>query len=408
MRKIFITIITIGFLLVPLGVYAQSDQMPRGNPPVAQPLVREGDFAVKLVDVLKIGTAKNEAEAETMLGSSGIAPRNGWIADYPVTPDIIGELQSAIGNAADSKRLPMGKDEALKAFGKLSVGLGLPIMAETGKYAESQPPTSYDYTSPTVVNNYYYEEGPPVVTYYPPPWDYYYLYAWVPYPFWWGGFSFSGFFCLHNFHRVVVINANKVVVVSNRFVNPVNHAVVVVDPPTRTSGKTLTSTSTVQKTTTAGFTSSETRKAAGSILERSQERLRTNTTAGMPGGETRRFGSTTVSPSNSRTMGSNQAQTPNTIANQRSSGGEGRSVNSPNVVSGRSSSGPSTGRSFGSSEGSGRSFSAPSRSFSAPSMGSSGSFRSDGGHSFGGSSGGGSNHGGFSGGHAGGGCRGRC
>jgi hypothetical protein len=182
--------------------------MPSGAPPVAQPLIREGDFAVKLVDTLNIGTAKNEAEAETMLSSSGIAPKNGWIADYPVTPDIIGELQSTISDAADSKKLPMGKDEALKVFQDLTAEFGLAVVpGSSGRYAENQPqPNS------TVINNYYYDEGPPVVTYYPPPWDYYYLYAWVPYPFWWGGFFFPGFYSLHDFHRVVVVGHRRCVV----------------------------------------------------------------------------------------------------------------------------------------------------------------------------------------------------
>jgi hypothetical protein len=40
----------------------------------------------------------------------------GWIADYPVTPDIIGELQSSIGAAADSGRLALNKDAAMMAL----------------------------------------------------------------------------------------------------------------------------------------------------------------------------------------------------------------------------------------------------------------------------------------------------
>jgi len=86
MKKIFIVMITVGLLMLPLMVFAQSEQQATGTPPVAQPLIREGDFAVKLVNVLKIGTAKNEVEAETMLGSSGISPKNGWIADYQLRP----------------------------------------------------------------------------------------------------------------------------------------------------------------------------------------------------------------------------------------------------------------------------------------------------------------------------------
>ena len=96
---------------------------PRGTakdaPPSAQPLIREGDFAIKLAEALRIGQAKNDAEAESMLASVGIAPKNGWIADYPVTPDVIGELQSAVGGAVDSGKLRMTKNEAITALWNL-------------------------------------------------------------------------------------------------------------------------------------------------------------------------------------------------------------------------------------------------------------------------------------------------
>lgn len=394
MKKVLITVITTGLLLLPLIIYAQSST---GPPPVAQPLVREGDLAVKLVGALKIGTAKNEAEAETMLGSFGIAPKNGWIADYPVTPDVIGELEKAVSEAADAKKLPIGKQEALKGFRTATVEVGIPIVAEVpGKYAESQPPKSYEYTSQAAVDDYYYEEGPPVITYYPPPWDYWYLYSWVPSPFFFGGFFFSGFFALHDFHRVVIF-ANRVVVVSNHVISPVNHTVVVIDPPTRATGKTLTSASvtgktitsasTLQRTGTTGFTSANTRKAATSILERSQQKLGTGSMTRMTG-QTKQFSTARVTPlTTSRTTGANQGRTLDTTTNPRTSGGEGRSLNTSNGFNGRS---------FGSSGNSGGSFSHSSGSFSALS----------GSHSFGGSSAGNSfsgfssGQGGFSGGHS--------
>ncbi len=64
-------------------------------PPVKQTLIPEGFFAIKLADALKLGPAETEAEAETTLTSLGIMPGNGWIADYPVTPDVLIELQNA-------------------------------------------------------------------------------------------------------------------------------------------------------------------------------------------------------------------------------------------------------------------------------------------------------------------------
>ncbi len=86
--------ITMALLLLPLNLYAQSEQTSTGAPGISQALVPEGDFALKLVSALKLGTATTEAQAEDMLTSAGIAPKNGWIADYPVTPIIIGELQA--------------------------------------------------------------------------------------------------------------------------------------------------------------------------------------------------------------------------------------------------------------------------------------------------------------------------
>src|SRR4030043_2438966 len=115
MKKLLTMIAFVSLRLMPIMANAQSGQTT-GAPPVSQTLVREGDFAVKLADTLKIGKPESEEEAESMLVSVGIAPRNGWIADYPVTPDIIGELQNAIGDAAESNRLPMGRESAFEAF----------------------------------------------------------------------------------------------------------------------------------------------------------------------------------------------------------------------------------------------------------------------------------------------------
>ncbi|MEJ2233631.1 MAG: hypothetical protein P8X67_06870, partial [Syntrophobacterales bacterium] len=171
------------------AAYPQAMQTTTTPPPVASTLVREGDFATRLVSALEIGTAENEIEAETLLASIGIAPKNGWISDYPITPDILGELQGAVTAAANSKRLSMGKDEALEVLDSVSADLGLYVLSYTsGEYADTPAPASAQYTEPTVINNYYYREGPPVVTYYAPPPDYLYLYAWVPYPFWYSRF----------------------------------------------------------------------------------------------------------------------------------------------------------------------------------------------------------------------------
>jgi len=169
MKKLLIIMMSLALLMMPLAVYPQSGQKSAGAPPVSQTLVPEGQLALKLAPALKLGTPNNEAQAEDLLTSAGIAPKNGWIADYPVTPNIIGELQSSVTTAADAKKLPIGKDEALKAFQGLTTQFSLAVSPGSEQYAESQPPTSSEYVQPEEINDYYYDEGPPVVTYYPPP-----------------------------------------------------------------------------------------------------------------------------------------------------------------------------------------------------------------------------------------------
>lgn len=46
-----------------------------GAPPIEQSLVREGFFAIKLAEALKVGPVKSEGEAESMLASVGIGPQ---------------------------------------------------------------------------------------------------------------------------------------------------------------------------------------------------------------------------------------------------------------------------------------------------------------------------------------------
>lgn len=224
-------------VLMPVGIHAQSVQAGE-QPPIAQPLVREGDLAVKLADALKLGKAASEAEAESLLGNAGITPRNGWIADYPVTPDIIGELTQSISVAAESKSLKMGKGEALQAFQDVTGGDNLAVRG--GAPGQSAQTGLSSITAPDndVINNYYDEQGPPAVTYYSPPPDYVYLYAWVPYPFWGWNFWFPGFYILTDFHRVVHIHG-RVEVISNHFVDHRTNRVVRIDPLRRFNGRTF-------------------------------------------------------------------------------------------------------------------------------------------------------------------------
>ena len=222
--------------LTPVALNAQLGQA--NPPPVAPPLVREGDFAIRLESVLGVGTSGDEVEAETRLGNVGITPRNGWIADYPVTPDVIAELQKSVGDVAKSGRLPMNKDEALKKFNSLTAEINLPVTSYTGNQAQAQAQSQIQPPSPdnTVINDFYYDQGPPVVTYYAPPPDYFYLYGWVPCPFFYFGFWFPGYYILHDFHRVVVVGGRPVFI-SNHFTAGGNR-VFRIDPVGRFHGRT--------------------------------------------------------------------------------------------------------------------------------------------------------------------------
>jgi len=360
MKKLLIIVMALGLFMMPFTVYPQSDQKSAGAPPVSQALVSEGDFALKLATALKVGTPTEEAQAEDMLTSAGIAPKNGWIADYPVTPNIVGELQNAVATAADSKKLPMGKDEALKAFRTVTVEAGIPIIAEVpGNYPETQP----QYAESPAVDDYYSDEGPPVVTYYPPPADYAYLYAWVPCPFFFDVSFFPGFFILNDFDIIVVGHHHHHHRITNHFFDARTHTFGRVDPVRHT----LTNVS-----HTAAFNSTATRNAASSIFNRSMGRTTvTRGTQGITGNRVSTFNGT---------QGRQRV-----VTNNRGNTGGGRTFgNSSSFASG-------SGMDHRSSQ-------SLSRSFSAPSSGFSGSHSSGGfsaGHSFGG----------FSGGHGGGGGR---
>jgi len=75
--------IVIGLLLIPVIIHAQSQQTTTKNPPIEQLLIREGDFAVKFVFAFALGVTEDEVEAENLLSSVGITPRNEWIMEYP-------------------------------------------------------------------------------------------------------------------------------------------------------------------------------------------------------------------------------------------------------------------------------------------------------------------------------------
>jgi hypothetical protein len=238
MKKWLSILLAACLLLYPLATFgidygSQTSQAQQG-PPVAQTLVREGDFAIKLAAELNLGKPENEAEAEDTLARAGVAPMNGWISDYPVTPEIIGQLKDSIVKATAEGKLTMTSEEATKGLYNLALQMNqaTPAGPGPGTVPEGQ-------SNPSVVNNYYYDAGPPIVTYYPPPPDYVYLYDWVPFPVFWFGFWFPGFFICHNFTTTVIVTntafVTRTAIVSNRIINPVTRTVTVIDPVVRTS-----------------------------------------------------------------------------------------------------------------------------------------------------------------------------
>lgn len=277
MKKLFVTILLASFLLMPVMVGAQTGDRTTGRPPVQQTLIPEGFFAIKLADAFKLDQAKTEPEAETMLTSLGIAPKNGWIADYPVTPDVLIELQNAVGTAADSGKLSMEKGEAMKAVQDVASGLGLPIVTAGGQSGQTTSAESYgEYPDSSEINNYYDEEGPPVVTYYPPPPDYNYLYAWVPSPFWCAGFFFPGFFVLNDFDIIVVLDHHghhhHHHGITNHTIDPKTHQVARIDPITRSISRNVGST---ENLTQRGFNTNQAQNGASAILNQSLQRTKT-------------------------------------------------------------------------------------------------------------------------------------
>jgi hypothetical protein len=392
-----------------------TDQMSANTPPVEQPLVPEGVFAVQLVEALKMGRGQDEAQAESMLSGIGIEPKNGWIAGYPVTPPVIGEIERGVAGAADGGKIGIGKEQALKAVGDLKAKLGLSVttagvvpqsapqavpggqpantviykyvdkqgvihytdryetipkeyrdqmemIRETvrpqtlGEPASEEIPADNYIPNPNseVVNNYYYNEGPPVVTYYAPPDPYYYLYSWVPYPFWCSGFFFRGFFILHDFHRHVFVN-NRPFVVTNHVVNAATHRTFIVDPVTRSlRGSTVAN----RVTSPQAFNSARVQTSARTIVGLSQNRLASANVATAP-----RMASVAPSNSMSRPQGAIRSN-PGTL-NEPVSQPRNNFV-APQVARSRTFSPPAV---------SGRSFSSASpRVFSAPATGGIGSF----------------------------------
>ncbi|RJR51756.1 MAG: hypothetical protein C4576_03120 [Desulfobacteraceae bacterium] len=191
-------------------------------PPIAPPVVPEGAFAVELVNRLRIGAEF----AEEMLSSAGIEPNNGWLSEYPVTPDILLEIENRVIEASKTGRIGLDEQQARSALADLKADLGLNVGGAPPPGSDNRHAKA---SAPVGVDGLYSENGPPVITYYPPPKPYYDMYAWVPSPFWSDGISFEGFFLLRDFYRLVPFR-QQTFVVTNRFFDPVLQKLVVVNP----------------------------------------------------------------------------------------------------------------------------------------------------------------------------------
>lgn len=169
--------------------YSQSEQNKPDPPPFERSLVREGFFAMELAEALKIGEVRSEAEAEGKLASAGIVPQNGWIADYPLTPKIIEELKNAVGEAADSGKIAMKRDEAMRVFQDLIMGI-------ERQYARAEPPAGRQPDPEPYYSPY------PYLFYYPYPYSFYYSFPFpYPYRFYYGGYYRFNRPYYHPYHR---------------------------------------------------------------------------------------------------------------------------------------------------------------------------------------------------------------
>jgi len=112
MKSILAVFLAASLFAAPYAIAAEARGSQSGVPPIEQPLVREGDFAVELATALNLASSHDEAAAERKLVSINIMPRNGWISDYPVTPDILAEVRLSAARSASSGNLRISGTEA--------------------------------------------------------------------------------------------------------------------------------------------------------------------------------------------------------------------------------------------------------------------------------------------------------
>jgi|GEM_PF-3378443 len=210
MKRLLGVLLAAVMLLFPYVAYAEYETQARQASPIHPTLVHEGEFAIPLVEALEMGVVESEEEAVHRLIDADIEPTNGWIADYPMTPQIVGELATAIAAAAESNKMEMSREAALEAFNILVLEFGLSIPGDLGpEYADGSPVIDSPKCEYEAIKHYYDEYGPPVLTYCRPPYRYDSMYRWVPYDSWWYGYRYPGYYFLHSFHYTIRIGHHR-------------------------------------------------------------------------------------------------------------------------------------------------------------------------------------------------------
>src|SRR5208337_1075851 len=148
MKRMLAIFVAAGLVLAPFTASVNAKSSTSQRPPIEQPLVSEGEFAVELASALNLTTSHDEAAAESSLSSISIAPRNGWISDYPMTPDIIAEVRESAARSASSGSLSISEADAARTVDNVSIAMNLPIEVAGEKYAnESSSSSEYQSSS---------------------------------------------------------------------------------------------------------------------------------------------------------------------------------------------------------------------------------------------------------------------
>lgn len=177
---------------------------------IAPETVSQAEFALQLAGALGLPVTGEDAdEAMRALASRGIEPLEGWKPELPMTPLLVAELRHAVSNAVAAGRLDVEGSAALAAFDELIAHLDLPL-ADAPPPAYAEGPRGHETACDrSALDRYYATMGPPYYTYCLPLPSYYYLYSWVPSPFYLHGVFFSGFFVVRDVHVVPTFRVPK-------------------------------------------------------------------------------------------------------------------------------------------------------------------------------------------------------